>query len=1350
MIPLPETTTRRFRSRLLGSALVAVGLLGVPAFGPAMAQDRGIAALIDQANYWKLQNRPDQVIRTLERVLQSDARNADALSGIAEAQAQLGNTAQAQEALSRLRATAPADPRTVQADVAVRTSTVDAAALAQARQLGQAGRNAEAVERYRQIFGGGPIPDSFALEYYQTMAGTEGGWREARDGIGQLARRAPNNTAVQLANAQILTYREETRGQGIDNLRRLSGQPGSEQSATAAWRQALTWLGEGPDSVRPLEGYLQQFPNDAEMQRRLELARNPPQIPGDDAGNNRVAAWRDFNAGRLRPAEERFNAVLALDPNDADGLGGLGLIRLRQGRQADARRLLQQAIDADPSRRAAWERALQGASQRGGPAGPGGGGGGGGGAPGPDIQTARNMVDAGNIAQAEQLLTRIAARNGGDRPDADALLGDIALRQGNAAVAEQRYRAALARRSNFGAAMSGLANALSAQGKFAEAEEAYRRIGGTAAPQIRSDALRAEAQRTDDPEAAAALLRAAVQNDPNNPWPRLDLARLMIRNGRGAEARQMMDGTVASRATPDTIHAAALFANEQNRPADAVRLLERIPNGVRTQDQTRMLASARVQAEVRGAASLATQGRRQEARQRLLMIAARPDPTGEAGPAAVRALNAMNDPRGAQEAARLYALNSRAQQPQTQLAAAGALMEAGLDQEAAIRAQQIDASRLSSEQRRQANNISAGLSIRAADQLNRAGDQATAFEVLSPALRSDPANPAANLALARLYQGARDPEQAGRIAEAVLSRNPRDTDARQAAVDSAISSRDWGKAEALISEGRALMPSDPRIPLLEARLARAWGDQRRAQAALQQAAQLRRQQIGLDTTQTPVGLLGGGSSAQLAPQVQQPAQPGYENPFRRVPLSGQDLSPAQLQVLQAQQAAIARQQMAQPQFNQPGQFQAAQPQMGQPSMGQPPMGQPMQGLQFAQAQLPNQSSQPSDPLLGEITRQLQEVREESAPRFSPAFGMRTRSGDSGIDKLTESHAGAEGSLAVPGVGGRLTARVSAVNLDTGNLAPNIGSMRRFGGFPAQLPGTAGTLTNAQAASAGNTASAQSGVALGGAYSRNGFTADIGSTPMGFQQQNVVGGLEIAPEIGDGVRLRLTAERRAMTDSLLAWGGLRDPAFGRVWGGVVRTGGRAQIEFSSGDTNFYVAGGYFNFSGEGVADNSRMEAGAGFQTPIWRGPNEELLTGLDIVYFAYDKNLRFFTLGHGGYFSPQSFLSANIPIDYRARSGALSYRVGATLGLTTFTEDRTPVFASDNGLQSALVRAAAADTSISAFYAGQSKSGLTGGLRGDIEYMLTPQLRIGGALRIDQAADWSETRGLVYARYRFDR
>lgn len=1288
-----------FRSGLLATAFAAV-----VAAAPAFAQERGIAALLDQANYWKLQNRPDQVVRTLERVLQVDPRNASALAGIAEAQAQLGNAAQAQEALARLRESAPADPRTTAADVAVRTSTVDAGALAQARQLAQAGRNAEAVERYRALFRG-TVPDSFALEYYQTLAGTEGGWREARDGLAALARRAPNNTAVQLAHAQVLTYREETRAQGIETLRRLAGQPESQQSATAAWRQALTWIGPGPEAVRPLEGYLQQFPQDAEMQRRLEEARNPP--PGTDAsGDSRVAAWRAFNGNRLREAEERFQAVLATDPNDADGLGGMGLIRLRQGRQADARRFLEAAIAADPTRRANWDRALQGASQRGGPAAPGGGGGGGGGTPGPDIQQARNLVDAGNFSQAEPLLARIIARNGADRPDAEALLGDIALRQGNAAQAEQRYRAALARRSNFGAAMSGLASSLQAQGKFAEAEEMFRRLGQVPQGQVRADALRAEAGRTDDPQAAAALLRASIQSDPSNPWPRLDLARLMARSGQGAAARQMIEESVAGRATPDAIHAAAIFANEQGRPADAVRLLERLPAGVRNADQNRMLASARIQAEVRAAASLATQGRRQEARQRLLAIASRPDPTGEAGPAVVRALNAMNDPVTAQQAARAAQIAARGQSPSAQLSAAGALLEAGLDQDAAVQAQRIDASRLTAEQRRAATGLQAGLAIRASDQLNRSGDQATAFEVLAPTLRQDPQNPAANLALARLYQGARDTEQAQRIAEAVLSRNPRDTDARQAAMDAAIANRDWGRAEALLSEGRALMPNDARISLLEARLARAWGDQRRAQAALQQAAQLRRQQLGLDAQPQP-GILGGMTVPQAAlPAAQAPQPTGFDNPFRRVPLAGQGAA------LQA-----------------------------------PP---PLQGAQFAQLSAPAAPT-PPDPLLGEITRQMQEVREEAAPRITPAFGLRTRSGDAGIDRLTETHAGAEGSIAMPGIGGRLTARAAAVSADIGSLSQNLGTARRFGSNPANLPGLNAPVSAADIQRATQTESSQSGVALGLAYARPNFSLDIGSTPIGFNQTNIVGGIEIAPEIGDGVRVRLTAERRAMMDSLLAWGGLRDPGSGREWGGVTRTGARVQLEFSSGDTNFYIAGGYYRFDGDGVASNSRFEAGAGFQTPIWRSATDELVTGLDLVYFAYDRNLRFFTLGHGGYFSPQSFISANIPLDYRGRSGNFSYRLGATLGLTTFTEDRTAVFPNDTTLQGGLVgRVAAGETGVDAFYPGQTKTGLTGGLRGDIEYMVTPQLRIGGALRFDQAADWSEARGIVYARYRFDR
>jgi Tfp pilus assembly protein PilF len=1132
------------------------------------------------------------------------------------------------------------------------------------------------------------------------LAGTEAGWREAREGLSGLARRSPNNNAVQLAYAQVLTYREETRAQGLEILRRLSGQPDSQGAATAAWRQALTWIGAGPDAVRPLEGYLQQFPNDAEIQRRLDEARNPPQAAGDLVGEGRAAAWRAFNANRLRDAEERFAAVLAVEPNDADGLGGLGLIRLRQGNRVEARRYLEAAIAADPSRRSAWERALQGTTQQAAPA-----RGQSGGAPGPDIQSARNLVEAGNFSQAEPLLARIIARNGGDRPDAEALLGDIALRQGSPDAAEQRYRAALARRGNFGAALSGLASSLQAQGKFAEAEEVFRRLGQSSSPQLRADALRAEAQRTDDPAAAAALLRTAIQNEPNNPWPRLDLARLMARSGQGAAARQLMEESVAGRSTPDAIHAAAIFATEQGRPGDAVRLLERVPAGVRTADQNRMLVTSRVQAEVRSAAALATQGRRQEARQRLLAIASRPDPTGEAGPAVVRALNAMNDPQAAQQAARMASIASRGQSPTAQLSAAGALLEAGLDQEAAVKAQGLESSRLSADQRRAASGLQAGLAIRQSDQLNRQGDQATAFEVLAPTLRQDPQNPAANLALARLYQGARETDQAQRVAEAVLSRNPRDTDARQAAMDAAIATRDWSRAEALLAEGRALMPNDARIPMLEARLARAWGDQRRAQAALQQAAQLRRQQIGTDT---PAGILGGGT----VPQATLPQQPmSGDNPFRRVPLAGQGSS------LQGQLIS-------------PG----------------------MQGRQFQLAQATSPVAPvPADPLLGEITRQLQEVREEAAPRVTPAFGLRTRSGDAGIDRLTETHAGAEASVAMPGIGGRLTARAAAVNADIGSISSDYNTLRRFGTVPTLGFFGGATLPPSFLRDVANRVeSSQSGVALGLAYARPNFSIDVGSTPIGFNQSTIIGGIEVAPEIGDGVRLRLTAERRAMMDSLLSWGGLRDPLTNQEWGGVTRTGGRAQLEFTSGDINFYVAGGYYRLEGENVRENSRIEAGAGVQVPIWRSATDELVVGADLVYFAYENNLRYFTFGHGGYFSPQSFMALNVPVDYRGRSGNLSYRLGATIGLATFTEDRTAVYPNNPTDQQDLVNLAASGANVDAFYPGQTKTGLTGGLRGDIEYMVTPQLRIGGALRFDQAADWSEARGIVYARYRFDR
>ena len=146
----------------------------------------------------------------------------------------------------------------------------------------------------------------------------------------------------------------------------------------------------------------------------------------------------------------------------------------------------------------------------------------------------------------------------------------------------------------------------------------------------------------------------------------------------------------------------------------------------------------------------------------------------------------------------------------------------------------------------------------------------------------------------------------------------------------------------------------------------------------------------------------------------------------------------------------------------------------------------------------------------------------------------------------------------------------------------------------------------------------------------------------------------------------------MTDSLLSWSGVRDTTSGRTWGGVVRTGGRAQLEYAAGPVGLYLGGGYYNFSGESTARNSRYEAGAGMSYQVWREPEDELQAGLDIVYLAYDKNQRLFTFGNGGYFSPQSYVAVNLPVDWRGRNGDLSYRLGGTIGYQSYREDSAQI------------------------------------------------------------------------------
>jgi Tfp pilus assembly protein PilF len=264
---------------------------------------------------------------------------------------------------------------------------------------------------------------------------------------------------AQLAYAQLLTYRDQTRLEGTQRLAVLAHSPETSAAAAKAWRQALEWMPINASSIAVYESWLTDHPNDAGIAGRLEQARNPQRTPVDEAGLKRTAGFAALNAGHIQEAETAFQTLLAQTPEDADALGGLGLVRMRQGNAVEARSLLSRAISVDPVHKARWETALQGASV------------------GEDYAAARTMIQRGQLDAAERQLRAIIA-SGGEVGGAQLMLADVMSRRGDLSGAEAQYRKALARQPNNADALVGLAQILNRQGRGSEADAVLDRAQG--------------------------------------------------------------------------------------------------------------------------------------------------------------------------------------------------------------------------------------------------------------------------------------------------------------------------------------------------------------------------------------------------------------------------------------------------------------------------------------------------------------------------------------------------------------------------------------------------------------------------------------------------------------------------------------------------------------------------------------------------------------------------------------------------------------------------------------------------------------------------------------------------------
>ena len=193
-----------------------------------------------------------------------------------------------------------------------------------------------------------------------------------------------------------------------------------------------------------------------------------------------------------------------------------------------------------------------------------------------------------------------------------------------------------------------------------------------------------------------------------------------------------------------------------------------------------------------------------------------------------------------------------------------------------------------------------------------------------------------------------------------------------------------------------------------------------------------------------------------------------------------------------------------------------------------------------------------------------------------------------------------------------------------------------------------------------------------------FTIAGGSTPFDFLVSTVTGRFQWNP---GGGPVTISLVRDSEKDSQLSYAGLRDPAGntlstqGQIWGGVVANQGTVQVAHGDAESGFYFSASGQYLTGYHTRSNTRIDGTGGAYWRVMASPEFGNLTlGANFFGMHYANNQNAFTHGMGGYFSPQAYFLANVPLSWQGHYGTRwHYNINGALGVQAFQEDSTPLW-----------------------------------------------------------------------------
>ena len=1197
--------------------------------------------------------------------------------------------------------------------------------LTQATILQKSGKSAEANTFLKEKFPNGPPPGDLAVAYYKIIANFPGGWSEARAGLEGLVKSDRKNLQYALALDTLLGSKLETRDLALNNLAELYKERKiDKQRVLQTWREVLNAQEPSSDLIPLYQKYLDVDPHNQEITGKWILEKDAlaerKKIDSDPLLKRRQVGLDLLDKGDIVGAEAPLLETLKTRPKDYLALGGMGLIRMRQGNYEEAVAYYQKALALNPENSGKWKSLISTSQYW------------------LQIHEAEEARDKKNYALA-MVKIRAAISLEPQGAEGIAVLGTIEADRGNSKEAEKQFREALNIEADNGIALRGLVQLLVNAGRRDEAlalinaQAPANSAAGKGYDYLRVKILSSQADdlvRKGQAEAAIPYVQSAIKLEPLSPWLRFQLAG--IYEGLGSVDKGlavMKEGLRLAPNDPEMINANVLFLLSADKTEDALSLMRSALAKPSSDATSLRLTYASVLNRLQrdddlgpvllqlSKAQLSVSDKTKFTQIRLdldIRQALKVGDTTKAITLLKQAIALDKDEIWLRlDLARLYAKQHRPKEGIAIFDAflkthpnsfeglyAYALYLSGLEQnQPALKVlERIPVSERTPKITSFQRGVWVDLQLTQIKRLNAQGDKPKAIAQLTMLEKEVSNDPDLSSLVALMWGSIGKPEKANALFQKIEQDTPDLSVEWHLRYANYLLNNDQPEA---FQKEMALVSNQKLTP-----------GQKQDYSDLQEAAELR-----------AIGQLIQSGKIQTANQRLLPLISTTPNNYKMMYLDSQiQRREGYLdKAIDIEQRALA---------------QSPVPLSSHQSLStlKPVAG--SSGVSVFQIEPP--ILEPSAVPSGSAYQYKQ---------MADMIEMRTNWLDSAVDYLSLNGTPGQSYYRATEIplewkmpmraDERMTFRADQVNINAGAIdASNSYQVKTFGTMATVCGGTGNG-----GCPTGYSNQSASGTALNVGYEKQNFKADIGTTPIGFLTQNWIGGVKQKLDAGP-VGISLELARRPMTSTLLSYAGTRDPVTGSVWGGVVATGGTIGLSLDQGGTfggwTYYRAR---SLTGTNVQSNSDNQFMAGLNWRIINETDRQLSSGLTGMLWGFKQNAGEFTYGQGGYFSPQSYRSVTLPLNYSQRFARFSYVLGGTVSTNWSRTDAAPYFPTNNTYQSM--------AGPTAFYTASSGPGSAYSALAAWEYQVTPSVFVGNRLKLERSPYYAPNSFVLYVRIALD-